>query len=72
MVKVNNGAVSRPYNEVKAYMGSSTRDLPLSSINRMFSACISVKPLSQFDEQVFNPRDAYGCCGADKKLVTLN
>jgi hypothetical protein len=36
----------------------------------MFSTSVSAKPLSQFDRQVFNPKDAYDRYGADIKLAT--
>ena len=38
-------------------------------IGRMFSTSVSVKPLSQFDTQVFDAREAYGRYGADIKLA---
>jgi len=45
-------------------------DAPLYGIGRMFSSSVSTKPLSQFDRQVFNAKDAYGRYGADIKLAT--
>ena len=54
-----------PLNEV-----SDGKDASLNGIDRMFSTSVSVKPLSQFDRQIFNPTDAYGAYGADIKLAT--
>jgi len=54
-----------PLNEV-----SDGKDASQYGINRVFSTSASTKPLSQFDRQVFNPRDAYGRYGADIKLAT--
>ena len=54
-----------PLNEV-----SDGKDASQYGINRTFSTSVSAKPLSQFDRQVFNPEDAYGCYGADIKLAT--
>jgi len=53
-----------PLNEV-----SDGKDASLNGIGRMFSTSVSIKPLSQFDRQVFEPRDAYGRYGADIKLA---
>lgn len=54
-----------PLNEV-----SEGKDASMYGLNRMFSTSVCAKPLSQFDRQVFNPRDAYGRYGADIKLAT--
>lgn len=54
-----------PLNEV-----SDGQDASIYGIQRMFSTDVAAKPLSQFDRQVFNPRDAYGRYGADIKLAT--
>jgi len=53
-----------PLNEV-----SDGKDASLNGIGRMFSTSVSIKPLSQFDRQIFDPRDAYGRYGADIKLA---
>ena len=53
-----------PLNEV-----SDGKDASLNGIGRMFSTSVSIKPLSQFDRQIFEPRDAYGAYGADIKLA---
>lgn len=70
-----------PIDSIGMYQKPSQMMLPLNEVNdgrdasqygigRMFSTSVSAKPLSQFDKQVFNPRDAYGRYGADIKLAT--
>lgn len=53
-----------PLNEV-----SDGKDASQYGINRVYTTSVSAKPLSQFDRQVFNPRDAYGRYGANIKIA---
>ena len=54
-----------PLNEV-----SDGKDASLNGIGRVFSTSVSIKPMSQFDRQIFVPEDAFGRYGADIKLAT--
>ena len=70
-----------PLDSIGIYQKPSQMSLPLNEVSdgkdasqygsdRMFTTSTSVKPLSQFDRQVFNAHDAYGRYGADIKLAT--
>ena len=49
---------------------SEGKDASLYGTAQVFTSDTSIRPLSQFDSQVFNSQDAFGQFGADIKMAT--